>query len=134
MLSFLTSRLGIAGVGMVAALSLSATAYINGRMTGWQNYEDAANAAQVKALTDRFDIFEADLVENREEGDFARDQIDAAGQNIERTAREIASLLDRLSCPADPRVSVRVDDATEASAAAIDRAAGRGVDDPPERR
>lgn len=132
--SLATSRLGIAAIAVVLGSSAAAGTYIKGRVDGWQNYEDAANAATVKALTDRFDEFTAELAVNRAEGDYARSEIQSAAQIIQENSNEIAGLLDRITCPSDRRVGLRVDTATEAAAAAINRAARRGVDDSAERR
>ena len=133
-LQLFTSRLGIAAMAAIVGASACAGTYIKGRVDGWGNYEDAANARAVKTLTERFDVFTAELETNRAEGDFARQEIQSAGQIFQETSNEIASLLDRFACPSDPRVSLRVDTATQAAAAAIDRAARRGADDTPDKR
>lgn len=118
--------LAVAGIG-------SAGLYVKGRVDGWANYEAAQNASTITALTERFDVFEADLAENRAEGDAARSDIAGAAREVRSIRNEISGLADRLDCLSDPRVGVRVDAAAQSAAAAIDRAAGQRIDGDAER-
>ncbi len=115
-------------IGLALAATGSASLYIKGRIDGWAAYDAAANAETIEALTDRFESFEQDLRRNRADGDAARFDIAGATQEFRSIANEISSLADRIDCLSDPRVGVRIDAAGETAAAAIDRAAGSGVD------
>lgn len=131
-LAFGRARFGTLAVCAVLGAGLyglgGGIGYHNGYHQGRADYIAAANAATVESLSDRFDVFEADLSANRAQGDATRDAIEANTDAIERTAHEISGFADRLDCPADPRVGVSIDAAHDTTAAAIDRAAGRGAD------
>lgn len=120
-------------IGLAVAGASSAGLYIKGRVDGWDKRQAKIDAAWVQDLRDMQAAFLVDLSRNTEDGDTARGEIAGVARTIGGLRNEIASLADRLDCPSDERVSVRADEARIAAAAAIDRAAGSGADDSPER-
>lgn len=120
------------GLGFTAAGT--AGAYIKGRMDGWSRYEDRQTRAALAELTGRMDSFLADLETNTADGDRARAGIQSATQALQEARDALVHSSDLFVCPADPDVGLRIDAAQAAAAAAINRAAGPGGDDLPERR
>lgn len=127
------AALGLA-LGLSIGAASSAAHYIKGRVDGWARADAAADKAALDGVRKDMRRFLADLARNTGEGDQARAEIAGVGDTIGGLRNEIASLADRLDCPADPRVSVRADQARDAAAAAIDRAAGSRAYDPAQRR
>jgi len=121
-------------VGLCASTALCFGAYSKGRIDGWQRYAKAEKEAAYALLTDRMDDFLRDLETNTADGDLARAEITGAVTAIDEARHAIFEASSAFNCPSDPTVSMHVDTAQAAVAAAIDRAAGRGAVDPTDQR
>lgn len=126
------SKLALSAIALAGAASLVAGAYTTGRVHGWQNHADKIAHENLASLTDQLNTFLSDQKVNQTEGDQARLIITDATRTIEDARNVISEASHAFDCPSDRAVSVSVDSAAEASRRAIDRATGRGGDDPAE--
>ncbi|WP_375549429.1 hypothetical protein ABWI01_03300 [Oceanicaulis alexandrii] len=132
LMGLITSKLGLSAVAVAGAASLLAGVYTAGRIHGWQNHADKVAREDLAALTGQINSFLSDQKVNQAEGDQTRSIITDAARTIEDARHVISEASNAFDCPSDPAVGVSVDTAADAARRAIDRATGRGGDDPPE--
>ncbi|WP_430430179.1 hypothetical protein [Oceanicaulis sp.] len=132
LLALIPPRLIGLGLAIAGAASLVAGAYTTGRVHGWQNHADQNARDDLASLTGQLNTFLSEQKTNAAEGDQARLIITDAARTIEDARNVISEASDAFDCPSDRSVSLSVDAAAQAARRAIDRATGRGGDDPPE--
>jgi len=117
-------------VALTGAIGLAATggAYVKGRIDGWAEREEAQQVTDLHALTVRVSSFEDQLRENARQGATLEEIQGLLQAETEGLSDEIA---DMFVCPTDPVRRRVLNAGADAANRALDRAAGRPVDDPP---
>lgn len=120
----------IQAVALAGAIGLAAGggAYVKGRVDGWAEREEAQKVTDLGALAQRVTAFEDQLRENAAQGATLEEIQGLLQAETEGLSDEIA---DMFVCPTDPVRRRVLNAGADAANRALDRAAGRPVDDPP---
>lgn len=107
-------------------VAVASGSYIKGRVDGWGRRDEAQKVTDLAALVQRVSDFEAQLLENRQDG-LTLDEITRAVRDGTQELPD--AIADMFVCPTDPERRRVLNASTELANRALDAATGRKADD-----